>query len=264
MAEAAVAAMTKRGAVVPAVFITLFVALGLMLGWLGNSKYVLLFAAYIPLAIVAIAHFAQIGKVEKRWRSYQWILETDRLQQKLDGNDVTVLQSEVIKINEDQHGLLVLGLRGYTQAAMGSPIDYLPVRKRVLSIWIPAGLNGYQHVREQLLQWTDRISQRRSLWLRPFDLKPLFVCTVSLLPAMLLVHSVAWFVIVLVTYYGMVLLAIIMHVVRPPRNSGLTARRRGLDLPPPAYMWRRFKHSCRNPVVQVLALLPILRILVPF
>jgi hypothetical protein len=38
MAEEAVAAMTKRGGVVPAVFITLFVALGLMLGWLGNSK----------------------------------------------------------------------------------------------------------------------------------------------------------------------------------------------------------------------------------
>jgi hypothetical protein len=261
ISEEAVGAMTKRGALAPAVFVSLFVVLGLTMGWLGNSKHVLLFAAYIPLAIVAIGHFRYIGRFERRWRSYQLVLETDRLQQRHDGKDVTVRKSEVFKINEDQHGLLVLSVRGYSQAAMGGPIDYRQVRERVLSIWIPAGLTGYQQVREQVLQWTDRVSQRRSLWLN--DPRSVFLCTVCLLPAMLVVHSVPWLLTVAVIYYGMVLLLIMMHVVRPPRDSGLTPRQRGLDLPPPAYMWRRFKHSCRNPVLWVLVLLPILRIVVP-
>jgi hypothetical protein len=261
ISEEAVAAMKKRNAVAPAVFVSLFVVLGLTMGWLGNSKHVLLFAAYIPLAIVAVGHFRYIGRSERRWRSYQLMLERERLQQKHDGKDVTVLKSEVFKINEDQHGLRVLSVRGCGQAAMGGPIDYRQVRERVSSIWIPAGLTGYQQVREQVLQWTDRVSQRRSLWLN--DPRSVFLWTVSLLPAMLLVRSVAWLLTVAVIYYGMVLLLIMMHVLRPPRDSGLTPRRRGLDLPPAAYMWRRFKHSCRNPVLWVLVLLPILRIVVP-
>jgi hypothetical protein len=260
ISEEGVAGMTKRGALVPAVFLSLFVVLGLTLGWLGNSKPVLLFAGYIPLAIAAIAHFRYIGRFERRCRSYQLVLETDRLQQRYDSKDVTVLKSEVFKINEDQHGLLVLSLRGYPQVAMGGPIDYRQVRERVLSIWIPAGLTGYQQVREHLLQWTDRVSQRRSLWLN--DPRSVFLCTVCLLPAMLVVHAVPWLLTIAVIYYGMVLLLIMMHVVRPPRDSGLTPER-GLDLPPPAYMWRRFKHSFRNPLLWVLVLLPILRIVVP-
>jgi hypothetical protein len=144
---------------------------------------------------------------------------------------------------------------------MRGPIDYRQVRERVSSIWIPAGLTGYQQVRAQVSQWTDRVSQRRSLWLN--DPRPLCLCAVSLLPAMLLVPSVLWLLTVAVIYYGMVLLLIMMDVVRPPRDSGLASCQRGLELPPPAYMWRRFKHSCRNPVLWVLALLPILRIVVP-
>lgn len=130
-----------------------------------------------------------------------------------------------------------------------------------MSIWIPAGLTDYQQVKEQVSQWTDHISQRRSLWLK--DLKSIFICTVSLLPAMLLVRSVTRLLSVAVIYYSMVLLAITMHVVRPPRNSGLTPRRRGLDLPSPAYMWRRFKRSAQNPPILVLLFLPLMRMLLP-
>jgi hypothetical protein len=261
ISEEALAAMTKRCAFAPAVFVSFFVVLGLTLGWLGNSKHGLLFAAYIPLEIVAIGHFRYIGRFERRWRSYQLVLETDRLQQRHDRKDVTVLKNEVFKINEDQHGLRVLSVRGYDQPAMRGPIDYRQVRERVSSIWIPAGLTGYQQVREQVSQWTDRVSQRRTLWLN--DPRPVFLCAVSLLPAMLLVPSVLWLLTVAVIYYGMVLLVIMMHVVRPPRDSGLAPRERGFELPPPAYMWRRFKRSCRNPVLWVLVLLPILRIVVP-
>ena len=91
-----------------AVVFFVFVVLGLTTGWLGNSERVLLFAVYLPLTIRALWRFRSIGGFEKYWRSYQLTLETDRLQQKQHGNDLTVLRSEVVKINEDQHGLLVI------------------------------------------------------------------------------------------------------------------------------------------------------------
>jgi hypothetical protein len=231
------------------------------MGWLGDSNHRFLFAAYFALAIVAIAQFLSIGRLKKHWRSYQLILEADCLRERTYSNDVMLLRSQIIKINEDQHGLFVISDRGYSQTAMDRPIHYRQVRDRLSSIWIPAGLIGYQQVRAEVLQWTDRVSQRRSLWLT--DLKPVLICTVSLLPAMLLMRSVSWLLIAAAVYYGMVLLAIMIHVVRPPRNSGLTPRRRGLDLPPPAYMWRRFKHRCRFPPILVLLFLPIVRIALP-
>src|SRR6202022_1867212 len=109
------------------VFVSVFVVLSLTTAWLGNSEPLLLFAAYFPLAIRAMNRFLFIGVFEKRWRSYQLILETDRLQQKQHGRDLTVLRSEIIKINEGQHGVLVISLRG----------------SRPATIWIPAGLIGY-------------------------------------------------------------------------------------------------------------------------
>jgi hypothetical protein len=79
---------------------------------------------------------------------------------------------------------------------------------------------------------------------------------------MLLVRSLHWFLVVAVVYYGMILIELIMNVVRPPRNSGLTPRRRGLDLPPAAYMWRRFNHECRQLPMLALIILPIVRAMV--
>ncbi len=229
--------------------------LGLTTGWLGNSERVLLFAVYLPLTIRALWRFRSIGGFEKYWRSYQLTLETDRLQQKQHGNDLTVLRSEVVKINEDQHGLLLISLRGNMSGAMPR---WNP-RHRPVTIWIPAGLTGYQQVRERVLQWTDRISQRRSLWLS--DPRPVLGGLLALLPAMLLVRSLHWFLVVAAAYYGMVLLAFMMNVVRPPRNSGLTPRR-GLDLPPAAYMWRRFTRQCRWPPMLALIVLPIVSVVV--
>jgi hypothetical protein len=208
LSEEAVTAMTRRSAVAPALLISFFVVLGLTIAWLGNSKHWFLFTAYIPLAILAMGQFRSIRRFEKHWRSYQLILETDSIQQKLHGNDVTVLRSEVFKIHEDQHGLVVIGIQGYRPAAMEGPIDYRQVREHLLSICIPAGLTGYQQVREEVLQWTGRISHRRALWLK--DPKPVCICALSLLPATLLVRSVHWFLIVAAVYYGLILLAIMM------------------------------------------------------
>jgi hypothetical protein len=64
ISEEALAAMTKRCALAPAVFVSLFVVLGLTMGWLGNAKHGLLLATYIPLAIVAIGHCRYIGRFE--------------------------------------------------------------------------------------------------------------------------------------------------------------------------------------------------------
>ena len=81
------------------------------------------------------------------------------------GSDITLLRSEIFKVHEDQHGLSVIGIRGYSQAEI-LPVEYRQVRERIVSIPIPAGLAGYQMAREQVLHWTGRVSQRRSLSLQ--------------------------------------------------------------------------------------------------
>jgi len=150
LSEETVTALTKRGAVAPAVSLSVFVALGFTAAWLGNSERVLVFAAYLPLAILAMTRFRRIGVWEKRCRRYRLIVETDRLQEKhYGGHDLTLLRSEIVKINEDQYGLVVISFSG----------------DRAATIAIPAGLTGYQQVREQLLEWRTPFSQRRSFWL---------------------------------------------------------------------------------------------------
>ena len=85
LSEEAVAAMRKRTAIVPAVLVSVFLVLGVTLGWLGNSRHGLIFAAYIPLTILVIARFRSVATFKRKWRSYQLILETDRLQIKKPG-----------------------------------------------------------------------------------------------------------------------------------------------------------------------------------
>lgn len=257
ISEEAVIAMTKRQAIIPALFVGAAVVLSLTIGWLGGSNPVLLLVAYIPLAVLAAGHFRSIGKVEKHWHSYQLTLGPNRLQLRQDGREITLLRSEIFKVHEDQHGLSVIGLRGYSQAEV-LPVEYRQARERLVSIPMPAGLAGYEQIREQMEQWSGRISQRRSLWLR--ELKPL-ACAVSVAPAMLLVRSAPWFAVVAVMYYGAVLMAIASHVARPPRESGLAGK--GLNLPPPAYMWRRFKRLSWHSPMLLLIFLPTLRMVLP-
>ena len=242
LSEEAVAAMWKRSAAAPAVFVVIFVVLGLTVALLGNSPRALVFAADLPLAIVGMIWFRSVTRFKRRWRSYELIVGADRIQQKQHGRDQTVLRSEIVKVNESQHELHVIGFRA------GRP----------MVIQIPAGLIGYQQVRDEVSQWAPH-SQRRELWLSD----PMLVLggLVALLPALLLVRSLHWFVIVAAVYYGLVVLLVLMNVVRPPRNSGLTPRRRGWNIPPAAYMWRRLKHQCRwlLPLICVIVL-PLVRV----
>jgi len=242
LSEEAVTAMTKRGAVAPAVSLGVFVVLGFTAAWLGSSERVLLFAAYFPLAILAMTRFRRIGVWKERCRRYRLIVETDfLLEKRYGGDDLTLLRSEIVKINEDQYGLTAISLHG----------------DRPATIVIPAGLVGYQRVREQLVQWRTPLSQRRSFWLR--DPRIVHSCIWSLLPAMLLVRSLPWFLVVGVVYYGLVLLDLVMDVCRPPRNSGLAPCRPGLNLPPTAYMWRRLLRWQGQPLVLIAITLPVVR-----
>jgi hypothetical protein len=244
ISEEVVAALTKR-AIASAIFVSIFIAIGLTAGWLGNANHILLFAEYFAFAIYSIWQLLSVGR---NWRSYQLILEAGRLRQTQRGYNVTILKGQIIKINEDQYGLSVFALRGHSQTTIGGQIDQRLAREGAASIWIPAGLTGYEQVREQMLQWTDRIGRIRSPWLR--DLKPSFFCTASLLPAMLLVHSTSWFLMIAAVYYGMVLLAMAMIIVNPPPR-------------PFARVWRRFRNLLRKPPFLVLLILPILRIVLP-
>jgi hypothetical protein len=243
LSEEAVTAMWKRSAAAPAVFVVIFGALGLTAAWLGNSPRALLFAAYLPLAIFGMMRVRSLGRFKQRWRSYELMVEADRIRQRQPGRDLVVLRSEIVKVNESQHELYVIAIRA------GRP----------MVIQIPAGLIGYQQVRDEVCQWAPH-SERRDLWLS--DPGPVVGGLVALLPALLLVRSLDWFVIVAAVYYGLVVLLALMNVFRPPRNSGLTPRRRGWSIPPAAYMWRRLKHQSRWPplIFLIVIVLPLVRV----
>jgi hypothetical protein len=241
--EEAVSAMCRQRIVVPAVVFYVFVALGFITGLLGNSERVLLCVAYLLLAILGMEQFLNIGKFKERWRSNAVILGTDRIQERYFGHDFTILRIEVARIIEGSQGLLII----------------TRVVSRQRTILVPAGMTGYQEVRQRLSEWTP-ITWRPELWLS--DPKPVLGCLLALIPAMLLVRSRPWIFIVSLIYYPMILLVIVMNVTRPLDRSRKPGPRRGLDLAPPAHMWRRFKGQCRNAptvwwILLVLILLPI-------
>ena len=238
----AVEALTQRDALAPAVLVSLFVLIGLTIGWLGDSGYAVLSAAYFPLAAMAVMRFPSVWRMQKHWQSYELVLEGDRIQQRDYRSNKTLLKSQIVKVNEDQHGLTVVG--------QGT--------ERLSTIWIPAGLTGYAHVRAQVLLWCGSVSQRRSFWLR--DLRHVFVCASSLLPAVVMVRSRPWFAVAAGIYYGMIVLAILLCVMRPRRDSGLGAGGVMDSLPALPDMWHRLKHTGGNPTVIALLVLPIVRI----
>jgi hypothetical protein len=245
LSEAAVASMSKRTVVTPTLSFCVFLVLGLAAGWLGNSHRLLLLAAYIPLTILGMMRFSAIGRFKKRWRNYELIMETDRVLQRLHGQDLTVLRSEVGRIIESPQGLRVVG-------------GLVP---RVRAIVVPADLSGYQQVRELLSQWMP-ITQQPELWLS--DPRPLLGCILALLPATLMVRSLAWFLTLTLGYYGLVVLGIMTLLARPLNSSWKPGpRRRGLDLAPPRHMWRRFKGQCRRRQVAVVWLIILALITLP-
>ena len=258
ISEGAVTAM-KRSTAVGDVCFTIFLLLGVTAGSLGSAEHAFLFATYIVLAIAAAKRFCSIQGVGEYWRSYQLVLEADRLQQTQHGRIVTMLRGEVVKINEDQHGLTIISFSGLTPDKIWVPVS----PDQAKTIWIPAGLTGYQQVRDRVLQWVpgNFISRRRSLWLS--DPRPVIRrCTLALLPSMLLVRQFRWFLLIAFFFYVTIAVEIMAHVVRPPRNSGLAARKGRLTLPPAAYMWHRFTRYCRQPALLALIVLPILRAIV--
>src|SRR5215472_14528550 len=169
--NAAARALTQRDGLFPAVLVNFFVLIGWTIGWLGDSDRAVLYATYLPLAAIAVMRFPAVRRMQKRWQSYELTLEGNRILQRDYCSDRTLLRSQIVKVNEDQHGLTVIG--------QGT--------QRWSTIWIPASLTGYSDVRAQILQWCSHVSQRRSFWLR--DLRHVFVCAASLLPAVVAVRS---------------------------------------------------------------------------
>jgi hypothetical protein len=247
LSEGAIIALSKR-AFTRAIVFNLFIAIGVMAGWLGNADLVLLFSVYLSLAVITIWKLVSVPKNKERWRSYRLIVGADRIQQTLRDNGVTILRSQIIKINEDQHGLRVFGLREGSKAAITFPLDHRRIRDLASSIWIPVGLAGYEQVRAQMFEWTDRVGRLRAPWLR--DAKPVFLCAASLLPAMLLVHSTSWFLIIAAIYYGLVALVMGTDIISPRQRPSTDERRRLL-------------YSCCKPPFLVLLILPIIRIVLP-
>jgi len=243
LSEEAVSGLTKRGLVYSILF-SLFVALGVTAGWLGNADLVLLFSVYLSLAMIAIWKLLSIPRNEHRWRGYRLVVGADRLQQIQHGNEVTILRNQIIKINEDQHGLHIFGLCEGSQAAITFPLDDRRIRKLASSIWIPVGLAGYERVRAEIFEWTNRIGKVRAPWCQ--DMKPVFFCAASLLPAMLLVHSTLWLLVIAGGYYGLVLFAMGADIISSLQRSSAHERRRLL-------------RSCCKPPFLVLLILPIIR-----
>lgn len=207
----------------------IFGALGVSAIWVGHSERIPLAALYaVYLAIANLMAFKRRGAWRRQWRSYELILETDRMEQRRYDQDLTLLRSEVRRIIERPQGLLVLSLIG------NSP----------RTILVPAGLNGYQEVRERLSEWMP-VTQAPELWLWAAGYAVSGM--LCLLPAMLLSRSAFSFLIVTLAYYSLILLEILMNLARPlDSNWKPGAPRPSLRFAPPARIWRRFKGSWRH------------------
>lgn len=247
ISEEAVTALAKR-AIASAIFVGIFIVIGVTAGWLGNANRILLVAVYFALATVPIWQLLSVGQTEENWRSYQLVVEAGHLRQTQRGNAVTITKSQIIKINEDQYGLRVFGLGAGSWATIAGQIRQRRLRESAPSIWIPAGLVGYEWVRGQIFGWTNRVGRIRSPWLQ--DPRCAFFCAASLLPAMFLVHSTSWFLMVGAVYYGIVLFVIATDIFIPPLRSS-------------ARLWRRFINLHRKPPFMVLLIFPVLRIFLP-
>jgi hypothetical protein len=247
LSEEAVCRLAKRDLVHSLLF-SLFIALGMTAGWLGNANREWLFSVYLSLAMVVIWRLVWIPRNERRWRAYRLIVGTDRLQQMHHGNDLTIFKNQIIRINEDQHGLRIFGLREGSQTAISFPLDHHRIRKTASSIWIPVGLAGYEQARAEVFEWTNRIGKLRAPWFQ--DMTPVFFCAASLLPVVLLVHLTSWFLVIAAAYYGLVLFAMGADFIRPLRR-------------PSAHEQRHLLRSCCKPPFLVLLVLPIIRIFLP-
>jgi len=247
LSEGAVSRLKKRD-LVYAFLLILFIALGMTAGRLGGADPVLFFSVYISLVMFAIWKLISVSRNEQRWRGYRLIIGADRLQQIQHGNDMTIFRNQIIKVNEDEDGLRIWGLRQASQATIAFPLDHLRVRELASSIWVPVGVTGYEQVRAQISEWTNRIGRLRVAW--HWDLKSVFLCAASLLPAILLVHSASWLLVIAAVYYGLVLLAMGTDII------GLLQR-------PSARERRRLLRSCFKPPLLVLLILPIIRMVLP-
>lgn len=110
VSEEAVTALAKRSIITPTIFVSEFVLLGFATGWLGNSEHLPLLAAYLILTVQILGRFRSIVGFEEDWQSYQLVLEGDRLRERRRSREVTVLRHDIVKVNEDRYGLVVISL----------------------------------------------------------------------------------------------------------------------------------------------------------
>ena len=137
MSEEAVAEMVKRSHIreLPSIFLSL--AVGAMLGWMGHAPRWLLCAVYGLLMFLSAASFRGLGRWKDQWRSYELILDGDRIQRVEHGVVTLTLQKgEVTRLLERRDA----GMTICTQD---------PRR----SIWVPSVLNGYEDLRARLAAW---------------------------------------------------------------------------------------------------------------
>src|SRR5579863_3638438 len=168
ISEQAITALAMRG-IVSALCVSLFIAIGLSAGWFGKANHILLLTAYLPVATISFWKLVSVRRNEQNWRSYQLVMGPNCLRLQHRGREITIARRRIVKINEDEYGLRVFGLRGPNPAVAEDSIDPRRMRELASSIWIPAGLTGYEQVKEQMSHWTDHISRVRSWWFQ--DLK---------------------------------------------------------------------------------------------
>jgi hypothetical protein len=222
LSEGAVSALCRRKKAELLLPFCVFGVLGLGVGWLGHSDRIALLVLYANFAIVGIMGFKRMATFRKQWRSYELILGTDRIQQRRYDQDLTLLRSEVRQIIERPHGLQV----------------FAGAANRPRAIVVPAGMDGYQQVRERLSEWMP-ILQAPELWLRAAW--SAVVGMLCLLPALWVTRSAGWFLIVTLAYYSLILLEILMNLARPPNGNWQPGPRR-----PNADIRSRFKGQCRH------------------
>jgi hypothetical protein len=115
----------------------LSMVVGFLIAWVGHAPRWPLWAVYSLLTFHMIAALRGVGRLQDHWRSYELILDEDRIQQSECGVVThTLLKIEVTRLVEMRD--------------LGFAVQTQDPRK---CIFVPSALNGYGELRARLKTW---------------------------------------------------------------------------------------------------------------
>ncbi|HWB83179.1 MAG TPA: hypothetical protein VG675_03490 [Bryobacteraceae bacterium] len=175
LSEQAISEMLRRSHVRQTPFLLLSLTGGFLIAWLGGAPRWLACIVYGALTYLTAPPLRGIGTFKENWRTFELLLDEDRIEQRHAGRILTLHRSEITAFVER---------RGFGMTVKTADPDR--------AIWIPSVVNGYEDLRLRLSTW-----MQIQPWDRPTpELKPLldsragFQCFLAVFLAAMMARSV--------------------------------------------------------------------------